>query len=56
MGTEYKNDGEAAFPDSGSPKINKDYEILKLKKQIEELETENDLLKKFRGFLKQNYA
>lgn len=52
--TEYEREGEAAFPGSGSPTKNKDYEILKLKKQIEELEMENDLLKKFRAFLKQN--
>ncbi len=37
--------GDVAFPGNGSPKVNKDYEILKLKKQIEELEMENDLLK-----------
>ena len=46
--TEYEREGEAAFPGSGSPTINKDYEILKLKKHIEELELENNLLKKFR--------
>lgn len=34
--------GEGAFPGNGSPKINKDYEILKLRKQVEELERERD--------------
>ena len=38
-------------PGNGSPKINKDYEILKLRKRVEELEAENELLKKFRAFL-----
>lgn len=39
---EYEEMGEIAFPGNGSPKTNKDYEILKLKKRIEDLETEND--------------
>ena len=54
--SEYEKNGEAAFPGSGSPTRNKDYEILKLKKQVEELELENNLLKKFRAFLRQNKA
>lgn len=53
---EYEKDGEAAFPGSGSPIINKDYEILKLKKENEELKTENELLKNFRAFLRRNPA
>ena len=34
---EYEADGEDAFPGSGNPVANKDYEILKLKKENEEL-------------------
>ena len=41
--------GEAAFPGNGSPKVDKDYEIVKLRKQVEELEAENELLKKISG-------
>jgi len=48
--------GESAFPGNGSPAQNKDYEILKLRKQIEELEMENKLLKNFRAFLNQDRA
>jgi len=53
---EYERLGESAFPGNGSPILNKDYEILKLRKQIEELEMENNLLKNFRAFLKQDRA
>ena len=42
---EYEEMGENAFPGNGSPKVNKDYEIVKLRKRIEELERENELLK-----------
>lgn len=38
---EYEEMGENAFPGNGSPKVNKDYEIVKLRKRIEELEREN---------------
>ncbi|WP_449137517.1 hypothetical protein [Slackia sp.] len=48
--------GENAFPGNGSPKVNKDYEIVKLRKRIEELERENELLKNFRAFLSQDHA
>jgi hypothetical protein len=34
------------FPSTDSSKINKDYEILKLRKRVEEPETENQLLEK----------
>ena len=47
---EYEQMGAKAFPGNGSPKINKDYEILKLRKRVEELDAENELLKKFRAF------
>lgn len=51
---EYERDGETAFPGNGTPTQNKDYEILKLRKQIDELEMENKLLKNFRAFLNQD--
>lgn len=48
--------GENAFPGNGSPKVNKDYEIVKLRKRIVELERENELLKNFRAFSSQDHA
>ena len=42
---EYEEMGDDAFPGNGSPKIDKDYEIAKLKKKVEELERENEMLK-----------
>ena len=53
---EYEEMGDGAFPGNGSPKINKDYEIVKLKKKVEELERENEILKNFRSFLSQDHA
>lgn len=53
---EYEEMGENAFPGNGSPKVNKDYEIVKLRKRIEELERENELLKNFQAFLSQDHA
>ena len=53
---EYEEMGDDAFPGNGSPKINKDYEIVKLKKKVEELERENEILKNFRAFLCQDHA
>lgn len=53
---EYEEMGDGAFPGNGSPKINKDYEIVKLKKKVEELERENEILKNFRAFLSQGHA
>lgn len=53
---EYEEMGDAAFPGNGSPKVNKDYEIVKLRKKVEELERENELLKNFRAFLSQDHA
>ena len=53
---EYDELGEAAFPGNGSPKANEDYEIVKLRKQLDELEMENRLLKNFRAFLSQGHA
>ena len=40
---EYEEMGDDAFPGNGSPKINKDYEIVKLKKKVEKLERENEI-------------
>ena len=53
---EYEEMGDDAFPGNGSPKINKDYEIVKLEKKVEELERENEILKNFRAFLSQGHA
>lgn len=53
---EYEEMGDGAFPGNGSPKINKDYEIVKLKKKVEELERENEIQKNFRAFLSQDHA
>lgn len=53
---EYEEMGDAAFPGNGSPKVNKDYEITRLRKKVEELERENDLLENFRAFLSQDHA
>lgn len=53
---EYEEMGENAFPGNGSPKVNKDCEIVKLRKRIEELERENELLKDFRAFSSQGHA
>ena len=53
---EYEEMGDAAFPGNGSPKVDKDYEIVKLRKKVEELERENELLKNFRAFLSQDHA
>lgn len=53
---EHEEMGEAAFPGNGSPKVSKGYEIVKLKKKVEELEQENELLKNFRAFLSQDHA
>ena len=53
---EYDGMGDDAFPGNGSPKVNKDYEIVKLKKKVEEPERENEMLKNFRAFLNQDRA
>ena len=53
---EYEEMGDAAFPGNGSPKVDKDYDIVKLRKKVEELERENELLKNFRAFLSQDHA
>ena len=48
--------GDDAFPGNGSPKINKDYEIVKLRKKVEEPGRENGILKNLRAFLSQDHA
>lgn len=48
--------GENASPGNGSPKVDEDYEIAKLRKRIEELERENELLKNVRVFSSQGHA
>lgn len=53
---EYEEVGDAAFPGNGSPRVNRDHEIVRLGKRVEELERENDLLKNFRAFLSQGHA
>ena len=42
---EYEGMGDGAFPGNGSPKINKGYEIVRLRKKAGELERENEILK-----------
>ena len=42
---EHEEMGDDAFPGNGSPKIDKDHEIAKLKKKVGELERENEMLK-----------
>lgn len=53
---EFEKMGENASPGNGSPKVDEDYEIAKLRKRIEELERENELLKNFRVFSSQGHA
>ena len=53
---EYEETGGGASPGNGSPKINEDHEIVRLKKKAEELERENEILKNLRAFLSQDHA
>lgn len=48
--------GDGAFPGNGSPKINKDYEIVKPEKKVEEPGRENGILNNFRASLSQGHA
>lgn len=41
---EYKKTREVAFSGNGSSKVNKDYEVVKLKKKIEEFELKTEIL------------
>ena len=56
LDAEYEEMGDDAFPGNGSPKINKDYEIVKLRKKVEEPGRENGILKNLRAFLSQDHA
>lgn len=56
VGAGVRGMGGNAFPGNGSPKANKDCEIVKLRKRVEELERENELLKNLRAFLSQDHA
>lgn len=49
---EYEEHGESAFPGRGSALYHSQYEMIKLKRENEELRKELDLLKKFQVFLK----
>lgn len=53
---EYEKDKENAFPGNGNALMNATYEIKKLQKKNEELEMENEILKKFQAFLKQKHG
>ena len=53
---EYEETGDGAFPGNGSPKINKDCEIVRLRKKVGELGRENEILKNLRAFLSQDHA
>ena len=53
---EYEEMGDGAFPGNGSPKINKDYEIAKLEKKVEEPGRGSGMLKNFRAFSSQGHA
>lgn len=55
-GREYEEMGDDAFPGNGSPKINKDYEIAKLRKKVEEPGRGNGILKNLRAFSSQDHA
>ena len=53
---EHEETGDGAFPGNGSPRVDKDHGIVKLKKKAEELERENELLKNFRALPNQGHA
>lgn len=53
---EYEEMDDDAFPGNRSPKVNKDCEIVKLRKKFEELEHENEILKNFRVFMNQDHV
>ncbi|WP_169794731.1 transposase [Alicyclobacillus kakegawensis] len=51
-GYEYQTHGEDALSGNGAPIRNADWEIQRLQKRLEELETENEILKKFQAYWK----
>ena len=56
MAPRMRGDGGRRVPRNGPPKINRGYGIVKLKKRVEELERENEMLKNFRALLSQDRA
>lgn len=50
---EYETHGEEAFSGHGNARINSEFEIKKLKNQIEVLQKECEILKKYSTFLKE---
>jgi transposase len=50
---EYQTHGEDAFSGNGVPIRNADWEIKRLQKRLEELEMENEILKKFQAYWKE---
>lgn len=50
---EYKDNGAAAFSGQGKPIMNKDFEISRLSKRVSQLEQENEILKKYEAFLRE---
>ena len=53
---EYEEMGDDAYPGNGSPKINKDHEIAKLRKKVEEPGRGSGMLKNLRAFSSQGHA
>lgn len=49
---EFETHGDEAFTGNGKPIANKDLEIKRLQNRLEELEMENEILKKVSGLLK----
>jgi len=50
---EYRENGTAAFSGHGKPVMNKDFEISRLSKRVSQLEQENEILKKYEAFLRE---
>ena len=50
---EYQTHSEDAFSGNGIPIRNADWGIKRLQKRLEELETENEILKKFQAYWKE---
>ncbi|MCR8746025.1 transposase [Romboutsia lituseburensis] len=51
--TEYEANGDEAFSGHGNARINSEFEIKKLKNQIESIQKECEILKKYSTFLKE---
>lgn len=50
---EYRENGVEAFSGHGKPVMNKDFEISRLSKRVSQLEQENEILKKYEAFLRE---